>query len=168
MKALTCWEHLKTSAREARKPRSIQQKSVRRKRNNEVSQHSAEVGRKGGAWPHKKSTRRRMRGDARATVQEKRRESRRQKSSFQQETVVNTRFTRSARSRFHSRVQLAGRDSRDVCSAAQMSAEVKLHSEGCRERIGRTDVKNGCVSRKKPEQEATESPTGQEKRSGTR
>ena len=58
MKAQTCWEHVKTAAREARKPRSIQQKSVHRKRDNEVSQHSAEVGRKGGAWPHKKSTRR--------------------------------------------------------------------------------------------------------------
>ena len=53
---------------------------------------------------------------------------------------------------FHSRVQPAGRDSRDVCSAAQMSAEVRLYSEGCRGRIGRTDVKNECVSRKEPEQ----------------
>ena len=33
-----------------------------------------------------------------------------------------------------------------------MSAEVRLHSEGCRERIERTDVKNECASRKEPEQ----------------
>ena len=33
----------------------------------------------------------------------------------------------------HSRVQPAGGDSRDVCSTAQMSAELRLHSEGCHE-----------------------------------
>ena len=35
----------------------------------------------------------------------------------------------------YSRVQPAGGDSREVCSTAQMSAEVRLHSEGCRESI---------------------------------
>ena len=29
---------------------------------------------------------------------------------------------------------------------------MKLHSEGCRERIGRTDIKDECVNRKEPAQ----------------
>ena len=48
---------------------------------------------------------------------------------------------------FLSRVQPAGKDWRDECSAAQRSTEVRLHSEGCRDRIGRTDVENERVSR---------------------
>ena len=43
MKALTCWEHVKTRAGEAEKSRSIQQKSMHRKRDKDVSQVS-EVG----------------------------------------------------------------------------------------------------------------------------
>ena len=64
----------------------------------------------------------------------------RRQSSLQRETVVNRRCTRSAQSRFmmragRVRVQPAGGDLRDVCSTAQMSAEVRLHSERCRESI---------------------------------
>ena len=44
MKSLTCWEHAQTRAGEAEKPRSIQQKPMHRKRDKEVSQHSADAG----------------------------------------------------------------------------------------------------------------------------
>ena len=76
MKAQTCWEHVKTAAREAEKPRSIQQKSMHCKRDKDISQKvgSASEAPTGalGRGPVLAEFRC-MRGDARAAVRERER-----------------------------------------------------------------------------------------------
>ena len=60
------------------------------------------------------------------------------RNSFQtrQWRTEDSRCTQDA----YSRVQPAGGDSGDVCSTAQMSAEVRLHSGGCHESIRQATV----------------------------
>ena len=64
------------------------------------------------------------------------------RNSFQtrQWGTEDSRCTQDAYSRVTASRQPAGGDSREVCSTAWMSAEVRLHSDGCRESIGQAMV----------------------------
>ena len=99
-------------------------------------------------------------------------------NSFQRKTVVNRRFTRSAQSRFTKR---AGRVLTSTASRRRLercmrhSAEVRLHSEGCRETFGgmlkpcdRRRILTHETVKDVTLQEATESTKDPEKCRGTR